>query len=83
MKKIIIGFTIILISIVLFRLALKEIKLLKGKNYDMNDDEYYINKSGDFAYGLSAYAAIFASIGLLIYGAAMIYFEIERIFFPI
>ena len=80
MKRILIGCGIILFSVFLFRMVIKEIKHLKNKSYDLNDEEYCITKSGDFESKLSSYAGFFAAIGLFVYGVIMIYFEIEKMY---
>lgn len=80
MKQIVVECTIILFSVLLFRMALKEIKKLNNKKYNLNDTDYYLEKSHDWSFKLSSYAGLFAAIGLFVYGTIMIYFEIEKMF---
>lgn len=78
MKQILIGCGIILFSVFLFGMALKEIKKLNNKKYNLNDNDYYLEKSHDWSFKLSSYAGFFAAIGLFVYGIIMIYFEIKK-----
>lgn len=80
MKQIVIGCSIILFSVFLFRMALKEIKKLNNNKYDLNDTDYYLEKSHDWSLKLSSYAGFFAAIGLFVYGVIMIYLEIEKMY---